>query len=188
MHIKRVFDLGILLIFQGPKGRREFMIPSLYQMFWPKCLRQIKKEYKRINIMQNSLLKTFLLAYLAIAVFAGNASAEIDITNRVTIELVPHESKVSIASVKVLQDGEKIVIHGTLKRNRQFLSKFSGHVDVEIISPDGKSTNSTSVSYKPRSRSTNSRSISYRTPRFKACFSGKVLKGSTVRISLHESD
>ncbi len=138
--------------------------------------------------MKNPLLKIILVVCVTFIVFSGNATAKTDITDQLTIKRVPFGNNISIASVKVSQDGDTLIVSGKLKLNKHSLKKFDGHVDVTIISPEGKSIISTSLNYSPRVRSIKSLRKLYRKTTFKACFSEKLRKGSTVRVALHNSD
>lgn len=138
--------------------------------------------------MKNSLLRTTFLVFVTFIVLTGNVSAKTDITDQVSIDRIPYNNSTYITSVKVYQDGDNVIVRGQLKRNRNSVRKFDGHIDIAIISPDGDTINSTSVNYTPRHSSTRTKRKAYRKTRFKASFSGKLQKGSTVRVSLHKKD
>lgn len=138
--------------------------------------------------MRSSFMKIILLVFVAFFVFAGIATAITNVTDQVIVERIPYKSKIFFASVNVYQDGDNVIVSGRLKRDRFSMRRFNGHVDVAIISPDGQTISSTSVKYTPRFRSTRTQRRAYRKTRFKASFSEKLQKGSTVRVTLHKRD
>jgi len=92
-----------------------------------------------------------VLIFVATGVFsAGCAPNRVNLvdTGTVSIETVPSK-EIYISEVRINQDGNELVLTGRVKR-RHLAPVGFGHVDVAIISPEGKSLEQVSTYYNPR--------------------------------------
>ena len=135
----------------------------------------------------HSFAKRFILTCILFVTFAGNAAAGTNITDQVTVKQSTSLNNNYIQSVKIIQDGYTFFVTGKIKFNRNVPGTFDRHVDVSIISPDGKKIYAASVYCTPRLQSVKSSRKAYLRPGFKVGFSGILQEGSTVCVALHNS-
>lgn len=91
------------------------------------------------------------LIFVTTGVFlTGCASDRVNLVDRGTlsIERVPSRG-IYISEVRVNQDGNELVVTGRVKRRDVSAGGF-GHVDVAIISPEGKTLEQVSTYFSPR--------------------------------------
>lgn len=136
--------------------------------------------------MKTQFFKMVLLISIMFVSFGGTASARTDMTENVTIKRISTNDNIHIQSVKIIQDGENLIVTGKLDFNRN-QHGFNRHIDISILSPEGKKINEASVHYTPRFRSRNSLRKAHRKSHFKASFSETLQEGATVCVALHHS-
>jgi len=100
--------------------------------------------------MRNVCILSALILVTSLVFFAGCASDRVNLVDRgtVSIERVP-SGGIYISEVRVNQDGDELVVTGRVRR-RGHSPVSLGHVDVSIISPEGKTLEQVSTYYSPR--------------------------------------
>ena len=99
------------------------------------------------------------------------------------LEIIP-SGRINISSVYVIQDGDKLVIKGTVKRRSSSLAG-SGHIDISIISPEGEVFEKVSALYIPRIIPSKPGRRKSRGSRFEVCLPAIPPTGSKVRLAYH---
>ncbi len=104
-----------------------------------------------------------------------------------TIERVNTSNRISISSAKVDMDDGNTVVSGKVKLSKNLPQPIQGHVDIAVISPEGKVLDSASIFYTPRIRTRRMQLKANRGSSFTARFPGSLPQGSIVRLVPHNS-
>ena len=99
------------------------------------------------------------------------------------LEIIPSRG-IYISRVYVIQDGDKLVIKGTVKR-RSSSRAGSGHVDISIVSPEGEVFEKVSTFYIPRIIPSKPGRRKSRGSRFEVRLPTIPPTGSKVRVAYH---
>jgi hypothetical protein len=112
-------------------------------------------------------------------------SANLVKAGKVKLELVPSSGNY-VSRVEVKQDGDELVITGTVKR-RNFSGIGGGHVDVSLISPEGEILEQVSTYYTPRIISRKRGSSRHRGSHFEVRLPTVPSAGSKICVGYHRS-
>ena len=110
-------------------------------------------------------------------------SANLVKAGKVKLELVPSSGNY-VSRVEVEQDGDELVITGTVKR-RNFSGIGGGHVDVSLISPEGEILEQVSTYYTPRIISRKPGSSRHRGSHFEVRLPTVPPAGSRICVGYH---
>ena len=139
--------------------------------------------------MKNQTITITLVIFFAGIVLSGCSLSNMNLADNAeyTIERVNTSDRISIRSAKVYQDEGNTVVSGKVKLNKHLQQPRHGHVDIAVISPEGKVTDTASVFYKPRIRTRRMQLKANRGSSFTARFPGSLPQGSIIRLVPHNS-
>jgi hypothetical protein len=121
-----------------------------------------------------------IIAFLTtFGLLAGCATAGKDLvgTGTVTIEKVP-SAWGTIGFVRVLQEGEEVTLRGAVNRRPFGRGFIPGHIELQVINPDGDVLESCVIDYYPGPKSTYAN--------FHAVLNATPPPGGTIRVK-HDS-
>lgn len=102
--------------------------------------------------MNVKILKFFCVLIILFVSMAGLACASkrINLIKNGTrkLEIIPSRG-IHISKVYVIQEGDRLLIKGTVKRRSSY-NVGSGHIDISIISPEGEVLEKASTNFIPR--------------------------------------
>ena len=130
-----------------------------------------------------SLVNATVFGILTI-VISGCATNRIDLVDSGVLSLEQHTTgKVYIAWSDAYKNGDGFVVTGVLKRRGTIGMPIKAHVDVTVLSPDGKVLDEARSSdvYVPRRITGRGQSLK----RFRVSFSNIPPQGSSVRLVSH---
>jgi len=148
----------------------------------------INHTYRGINIKEvvMKIEKTNILIKLALVVFGivsvGCASHRVNLAEngKIIVERVPSKN-IYVSKAHVYQEENELVITGRVKRSNTSALD-GGHVDIAVVSPEGKVLDKVSTSYTPR--------IIRRKGSHESLFSARLTMippvGTTVRLVYHK--
>ena len=119
-----------------------------------------------------------VLIALLITGCATNSGKAFVRDNNITIERVNSE-RAFIKRVDIINTSMGVLIYGVVMRNERLSTDISGHVDIEIIAPDGQLLLKSCVNHKR---------IIYKTRKAKFELKTSIVpgSGSIVRVSHHD--
>lgn len=133
------------------------------------------------NLKTRYSLVTISLAALVALPACASGVANLARGRQLTIQ-TESPPKITLSVSGIYQKGETVEINGRVWRHRMSPSGlYSGHVDVEIVDPDGTVAASTGVPTFPRFI----RRGLGRTARFSTQVSAQIEPGTVVRLSFH---
>lgn len=133
-----------------------------------------------IHSIRDNRMVSLLAAVLVLpACLSGVSNLAHD--DRVTIQ-TESPRKVSLSVSGIYQRGEYVEVSGRVWRHRLSPSGlYSGHVDVEVVDPDGKISTTAGVPTFPRFIKRGLR----HTARFSAQIEAQIERGTVVRLKFH---
>lgn len=118
-----------------------------------------------------------LLTMLAVVLAAGCASAGKDLVRDGAIEVEKvASSQATITSVRVIQEGEEMLIRGQVQRRPIGRGPIPGHIDLEVIGPDGGVLELATLDHHRRS-------VRSRYAEFHGTLTTTPPAGSTIRVT-----
>ncbi|MHC4639805.1 MAG: hypothetical protein ACYTBP_09525 [Planctomycetota bacterium] len=138
--------------------------------------------------MKNKMLKLVVVMILAILLFIipGCAANRVDLVDTGVLSLEQHTTgKVYITWADIYEDRDGFVVTGVLRRRDTAGPPVKVHVDITILSPEGKILNEgrSSDIYIPRRIYRRTQTFK----RFEVSFPGIPPEGSKVTITAHNS-
>jgi len=127
----------------------------------------------------NLLYSLFLMISLA----ACAHSEDLVRDRKVSLEIVEPKVLVSISDVRVLRKEKGVEVVGSVKRTG--LGIMRGHMDIAIVSSEGKVLRMTSTEYTPSFRKVYVRRRAVRPSSFSSQFPDNLSLGAIVRIAFH---
>ncbi len=98
---------------------------------------------------RRSCVSAFLICI--VATLQSCASGRVAMATPETVRFeVPDSTSYQILGLSIAQDGDEVVIRGRIRRLRQYRQPITGHIDIELVDPEGNSVNLTGVPYYPR--------------------------------------
>ncbi len=139
--------------------------------------------------MKNQTITITLVIFFAGIVLSGCSFSSMNLADdkAYTVECDKSSDRISIRSAKVYEDDGNTVVSGKVKLNKHLQQPRQGHVDIAVISPDGKVTDTASVFYTPRIRTTRMQRKANKGSSFSARFPGSLPQGAIIRIVPHNS-
>jgi len=134
--------------------------------------------------MKNMKWLNVILVIIAVVV-SGCTGSRVNLVDKgvVSIERMPSKIRgVYFHDVHVNKKGDELVVSGNVKRRYTSVSGTRGHVDVAVVTPDGKVVKYVSTAYSPKAISKRSHPGSH----FKVSLPGIPQDGSNVRVAIHE--
>jgi hypothetical protein len=134
-----------------------------------------------LNERKRWILISLLVAVCLVAsISAGYATDRVNLVHNklVTIVKVSTE-RIHISYIFAFQEGDKLLVSGTVKRRHLTGGPGTGHVDIAVMGPDGSTIKESSVPHIPRIIPRREE----RESRFTARIPVVVSKGSVIRIS-----
>ncbi|MDL1983340.1 MAG: hypothetical protein LWX54_03985 [Deltaproteobacteria bacterium] len=139
--------------------------------------------------MKNQTIIITLVIFFAGIVLSGCSFSNMNLADNkmYTVECEKSSDRISIRSVKIYEDDGITVVSGKIKLNKNLPQPRHGHVDIALISPEGKVMDTASVFYKPRTLTRRMRLKANKRSSFTARFPGSLPHGSIVRLVPHNS-
>jgi hypothetical protein len=139
--------------------------------------------------MKNQTITITLVVFFAGVVLSGCSFSNRNLVDNAeyTIERVNTSNRISIRSAKVYQDDGNTVVSGKVKLSKNLPQPIHGHVDIAVISHDGKVMDTASVFYNPRIRTKRMQRKANKGSSFTARFAGSIPQGSIIRLVPHNS-
>ena len=89
-------------------------------------------------------------------------------------------TRAAVSQVSVYQEDDQLVISGTVRQRLRTVVADNGHIDIEVISADGKSVKKFCERYNPRL------TRKHRSATFMAHLPITVSEGTTIRLTHHK--
>ena len=139
--------------------------------------------------MKKQTITITLVVFFAGIVLSGCSFSRMNLADNktYTVEREKSSDRISIRSVKIYEEDGITVVSGKVKLHKNLPQPRHGHVDIALISPEGKVMDTASVFYKPRTLTRRMRLKANKGPSFTARFPGSLPQGSTVRVVPHNS-
>lgn len=100
----------------------------------------------------------------------------------VKIKILEASNTIVVSSVNAYEQNDKLVVSGSMNRTFGYRGKIRGHVDIDVIGPDGKTmTNQTTAHPFPGNSHANARSS-----RFFAYLDSVPPAGSVIQVTAHK--
>jgi hypothetical protein len=149
----------------------------------------IKQAGFKGESMKNQTITIVSIIFFAGIILSGCSFSNMNLAGNAeyTIERVNTSDRISIRSARVYQDKGDTVVSGKVKLNKRLPQPMRGHVDIAVISHEGKVIDTASVFYTPRIRTRRMQLKANKGAYFTVRFSGLLQKGSTIRIVPHNS-
>jgi len=133
-------------------------------------------------------MKKIFTLTVVVALFVSacslNRSALLTEKRSVSIERLPSTVRGQyFHDVHAWRDGNELVVSGNVKRRYNSVSPGNGHVDVAVVTPDGKVVKYVSTAYSPKAISKRSHPGSH----FAVSLQPAPEEGNTVRVAIHEN-
>ena len=139
--------------------------------------------------MKNQSITITLVIFFAGIVLSGCSFSNMNLADnkKYTVECEKSSDRISIRSVKIYEDDGITVVSGKVKLHKNLPQPRHGHVDIALISPEGKVMHTASVFYRPRTLTRRMRLKANKGSSFTARFLGSLPQGSIVRLVPHNS-
>ncbi len=141
----------------------------------------------RTAFNERGSLFLLLLCLLATCVGMGGCVSQhpshVQMDGRLFVEPIP-SSRVSLSNIIVIQEGDKLVITGEVRRLNAAFSGI-GHVDVAVVSPGGTVINQAHAPHKPKILPKTPGARKHRPALFEVHLYCVPPRGSVVRMAYH---
>lgn len=134
--------------------------------------------------MFGSTTKSLLAAGLVLAVAAGSgcASHVVDLVETGSVSMKIHETaRLQVSDARIEQFPEEVAVSGHVRFRGARRGGSAGHVDIEVVSSDGRTIARQEANYYPKIISRRGRRRSY----FSCRFPGALPEGATVHLRHH---
>lgn len=135
------------------------------------------KKRRYLNVI---LILVIGLTLIAVSSFAGNRINLVE-SGTVSIERLPGQG-LYFHALNVHQEGNEVVVSGSIKRRKTSVVTGGGHIDIAVINPEGKVLEHVSTRYVPKVFSRES----HRGSVFSVYLPLVPPKGSVVRVARHK--
>ncbi len=139
--------------------------------------------------MKKKIMKSTFSIFIAVIVLSGCALSNMNLANNpaFTIKRVNNNDRITISSARIYHDNGDTIVTGKVKLSKNLPQPKFGHVDIAVISLDGKVLDSASVFYNPRQRTRRMQLKASNGSTFSVRFPGLLQDGSTIRLVTHTS-
>ncbi len=134
--------------------------------------------------MKNQTIAITLVIFFAGIVLSGCSFSNMNLADNktYTVECEKSSDRISIRSVRIYEDDGITVVSGQVKLNKNLPQPRHGHVDIALISPEGKVIDTASVFYKPRTLTRRMRLKANKRSSFTTRFLGSLPQASIIRL------